>query len=236
MLDSALASWKPSNVGRGVSRGIPGIQLKGRRFVVVDRPDAPQSVIALVRPGVEARSPDAPPLVRVNGALGGSFTSRLNQDLREEHGWSYGARSRFSFNSLQGYFVAQAAVQTAHTGDALKAMLADVEAYAKEGPTDDEVAKTRLLARADLVEAYETVDAAAHRMARYAGVALPADQDATASGKMYAATKTDLAALAKKYLEPTNALVVIVGPRAKIAPQLEGIGIKNLDTTGPEGE
>ena len=95
-----------------------------RRVVIVDRPDAPQSVLALVRTGVAASDSDAAPLVRVNTALGGSFTSRLNQDLREEHGWSYGARSRFSFTKSRGFFLAQAAVHTEHTGDALKAMIA----------------------------------------------------------------------------------------------------------------
>ncbi len=236
VLDSALAGWKAAPGGKGVSRAIPGFTSKGRRVVVVDRADAPQSVIAVARPGVAAGAPDAPLLVRVNGALGGSFTSRLNQDLREEHGWSYGAKSRFSFTQMPGLFVAQAAVQTAHTGDALEAMLADLDAYAKDGPTDAEVEKTRLLARGDLVEAYETVDGAAHRLARYAGVRLPADRDATSSAKTNAATKAELASLAKKYVDPANALVVIVGPRAKIAPQLEAIGITSFESSGPEGE
>ncbi len=73
-------------------------------------------------------------------------------------------------------------------------------------------------------------------MARFAGVGLAADHDATASAKMYAATKGDLKALAKKYVDTGDAVVVIVGPRAKIAPQLEAIGIKTLDASGPEGE
>ncbi|HEY8078986.1 MAG TPA: pitrilysin family protein, partial [Labilithrix sp.] len=235
VLDSAFAGWKDGNATAGWSKSGKAPS-KTRRIVVVDRADAPQSVIAVARQGVAASSPDAPALVRVNAALGGSFTSRLNQDLREEHGWSYGAKSRFSFNEFPGVFVAQAAVQTAHTGEALKAMLADLETYAKDGPTDAEVEKTRLLARGDLVEAYETVDATAHRLARYAGVGLAADQDATAAAKTSAATKADLAALAKKYVDPSNALVVIVGPRAKIAPQLEAIGMGSFETSGPEGE
>ena len=209
---------------------------RGRRVVVVDRPDAPQSVLALVRPGVAAADADAPALVRVNTALGGSFTSRLNQDLREEHGWSYGARSRFSFNKGTGIFSAQAAVHTEHTGDALKAMLADVEAIAREGLTDEEVEKTRLIARGELVESFESVEPAARRLARNAGVGLPPDHEAKASAALDRATKDDLRKLAASHVDPARSIIVIVGPRAKIQPQLEAIGIKALESSGPEGD
>jgi len=208
----------------------------GRRVVVVDRPDAPQSVIALVRPGVAAADADAAPLVRINTALGGSFTSRLNQDLREEHGWSYGAHSRFSFNKSVGIFSASAAVHTEHTGEALKAMIADIDAITKDGLTDEEVEKTRLIARADLVEAFESVAAAAQRLARSAAIGLPNDHERKASEAVDAAKKDDLRALAARHVDPANAIIVIVGPRAKIQPQLEAIGIKTLESSTPEGD
>jgi predicted Zn-dependent peptidase len=207
-----------------------------RRVVVVDRPDAPQSVLALVRRGVAASDTAASALVRVNTALGGSFTSRLNQDLREEHGWSYGARSRFSFSKQPGIFTAQAAVHTEHTGDALKAMLADVEALARDGLTDEEVEKTRLIARGELVEAFESVEAAMRRLARNAGVGLPPDHEARASKALDAASKADLKSLAARHVDPTSSVIVIVGPRAKIEPQLKAIGLTVLQASGPEGE
>jgi len=210
----------------------------GRRVVIVDRADAPQSVLALAKPGVAANDPEAPPLVRINTALGGSFTSRLNQDLREEHGWSYGAKSRFSFQRSRGIFMAQAAVHTEHTGDALKAMIADVEAIAREGLTDEEVEKTRLIARGELVDSFESVEAAARRLARNAGVGLPPDHEVKASAALDRASKEDLRKLAAKHVDPTSAVVVIVGPRTKIQPQLEKIGITtaNVTTSGPEGD
>jgi zinc protease len=239
ILDKALAAWKaaPAKASQegGVASGLVG-SVAQRRVVVVDRPDAPQSVIAVARSGVKASSEQAPALVRVNAALGGSFTSRLNQDLREEHGWSYGAKSRFSFTARPGYFVAQAAVHTEHTGEALAAMLRDIESYAKAGPTDAEADKTRLLARADLVEAFEGVESAAHRLSRNAGVGLPADHEATASRTLYAANKDELKTLAAHYLDLADSVIVIVGPRAKLTPQLEKIGISNVETSGPEGD
>lgn len=242
LLDQMLGAWKAPPAGKAEAPApVPASKPQdgakpGRRVVVVDRPDAPQSVLALVRPGVAASDPEAPPLVRVNTALGGSFTSRLNQDLREEHGWSYGARSRFSFTKARGLFSAQAAVHTEHTGDALKAMLADVEALAKEGLNDEEVEKTRLIARGELVDAFESVEAAARRLARNAGVGLPPDHETKASTALDKASKEDLRKLAGAHVDPSNAIIVIVGPRAKIQPQLEKIGITSLVTSGPEGD
>ena len=240
LLDRMFATWKapPAGTPDGAPVFVGGVKAPdaSRRVVIVDRPDAPQSVLALVRTGVAASDSDAAPLVRVNTALGGSFTSRLNQDLREEHGWSYGARSRFSFNKGRGLFSAQAAVHTEHTGDALKAMIADVEAVAREGLNDEEVEKTRLIARGELVDAFESVEAAARRLARNAGVGLPADHEAKASAALDRATKEDLRKLAASHVDPRGAIIVIVGPRAKIQPQLEKIGITTLVASTPEGD
>jgi predicted Zn-dependent peptidase len=240
LLDKAFAVWQPPS-GWGASGSGPKVSnptYPPRRVVVVDRPDAPQSVIALARRGIAADDADAAILGRVNGPLGGSFTSRLNQDLREEHGWSYGAKSRFTFNRYPGLFIAQAAVQTAHTGEALKAMIDDVEAYVKQGPTEEEATKSKLLARADLVEAFESVEPAAHRLGRSLALDFPPDFEAKAAVKANAATRQDLATLAAKYLDPNTAfaVVVVVGPRAKIEPQLKAIDITKIETSSPDGE
>jgi predicted Zn-dependent peptidase len=244
LLDQVLAAWK-AGAGTKVADAKAATPAQptsspaaagGRRVVVVDRPAAPQSVLALVRRGVAASDTEAPALTRVNTALGGSFTSRLNQDLREEHGWSYGARSRFSFSRMPGIFSAQAAVHTEHTGDALKAMIADIEELAKAGLTEEEVEKTRLIARGELVESFESVEAAARRLARNAGVGLPADHEAKASLALDRATPEQLRKAAAAHVDPGQAIIVIVGPRVKIQPQLEAIGIKTIEASGPEGE
>ncbi len=238
LLDQALADWKTPAAQTAAKPADPVKKAEpaGRRVVIVDRADAPQSVIAVARPGVAASDEDAPIASRVNTIIGGSFTSRLNQDLREEHGWSYGAKSRFSFTKMRSLFVAQAAVHTEHTGDALKAMLADLSTYAKEGPTDEETEKSRLLARADLVETFETVDAAARRLGRSAGIGLLPEHEANASKVMNRADKATLKKLAASYIDPNEALIVIVGPRKEIEPQLKKIGIEKLEASGPEGQ
>ena len=239
LLDQVLAAWKAPAGAAPQAPATPAgkpAPAASRRVVIVDRADAPQSVVAVVRPGVAASDKDAAPVTRVNTALGGSFTSRLNQDLREEHGWSYGAHSRFTFSKAQGMFSAQAAVHTDHTGDALKAMLADIDALASEGLTDEEVEKTRLIARGELVESFEGASAAARRLGRNAGIGLPPDHETRASAALDAATKSDLKQLAARHVAAKDAIIVIVGPRAKIEPQLKALGITTLIASGPEGD
>lgn len=244
LLDRSFGGWKAPPIPAPVEATSPPAPLSGRgeivkpgrRVFIVDRADAPQSVIAVARPGVSAFDEESAALPRVNAALGGSFTSRLNQDLREEHGWSYGAGSRFSFTRMRGSFVARAAVHTEHTGEALAAMLADIAAMAKGGLTDEEVEKTKQLARAELVESFETVASAAARLGRNAGVGHSADYEASASHVALRADKATLKRLASQYLDLDTGVIVIVGPRTKIEPQLKAIGISAIETSGPEGQ
>ncbi len=243
LLERVLVAWVPRAGSQGMTP--PGAVVPndttaprgdGQHVVLVDRPDAPQAILAVVRRGVAAADALAPLLARVNTALGGSFTSRLNQDLREEHGWSYGARSRFTFTKAPGLFSAQAAVHTEHTGDALKAMLNDMQGLVQGGLTQEELEKTRLIARGELVESFAGVQAAARRLARNAGVGLPPDHEQTASLVLDRATPEALKKAAALAIDPSNALIVIVGPRTKIEPQLRAIGINAIQTKGPEGE
>jgi predicted Zn-dependent peptidase len=237
VLEETFAGWKaPKSPPLPAPAAAPASEQATRRVFVVDRADAPQSVIAVARPGVAASDPDAAVVGRVNAALGGTFTSRLNQDLRETHGWTYGAYSRFSWTRLTGLFVAQAAVQTEHTGEALKAMLADVQGMAKGGLTHAEVEASRKHARSSLVEAFETVEGAAARIARSAGTGLPPEREAQAAQAAQRADEGRLDEVAAKHLDVGAATVVIVGPRKQIEPQLAAIGVTSIETTGPEGE
>jgi predicted Zn-dependent peptidase len=235
LLDASLGDWKPPATPAPAATEPPAPAGPWPRAVVVDRPDAPQSVIALVRPGVTAKDPDAAALGRVNVAIGGSFTSRLNQDLREEHGWSYGARSRVANTRSVGSIVASAAVFTDKTGDALKAMLADVQTFSSGGLTEAEVDKTRILARSELVEDYERVERTASRLASDAALGLGPKHQSEAAARRDAATKADLDRLAARYFDPKDAIVVIVGPYAKIAPQLQTLGFTKPERRDAEG-
>ena len=205
------------------------------KLVLVDRADAPQSVIAAVKPGIVASAPEAPALWRVNDAIGGSFTSRLNQDLREEHGYTYGARSRYSVSRGPGQVVSWANVVTDKTGDALSAMLGDLRKFAEGGLTQDEVERTRSQARGDLVNVYETVEGIAGHLAADASLGLPPDYQAKASELRDTADKALLDRLAKQFYDPSDAILVVVGPRVKVQPMIDKLGMPAPEIRDAQG-
>jgi zinc protease len=235
ILDTNLGAWKAP--GTPPPAPIAPVAPKGPwpKIVFVDRPDAPQAVIALARPGIAGVDPNAPLLARANLALGGLFTSRLNQDLREEHGYTYGAGSRVGTTRGVGSFVASASVFTEKAGDAVKALVADVGEYAKGGLTDEEADKTRRQWRADLVETFEAYDRAAEHLAVDAALGLPADHERTAAIATEAATRDALSKLAAQYFDPAAAVLVVVGPRAKLQEPLRAIGYVTLEVRDAEG-
>lgn len=193
------------------------------RLVLVDRPGAPQTVVLAARPVAPAGAPERAAREIVNTALGGSFTSRLNQNLREKHGYSYGASSRFAQEANQGVFAAQASVQTEVTGAALGELRRELDGLAAGGLDAVETGKAKELARHALVERIQTtagladVLATAVREGRPAG-ALRAEAEALAAIDAARAT-ADARAGPYRF---DGLTVVLVGDRAKILPQLQG--------------
>ena len=236
LVEGSLGSWHaPAKVAAPLPIAPAAPTGPWPKLVLVDRPDAPQAVIALVRPGIAAGHPDAPVVQRANSALGGSFTSRLNQDLREEHGYSYGAGSRLGWNRGVGSFVASSSVVTENAADALKLLLGDVDGFARNGLTDAEVEKTRSQARADLVETFEGVDKVAAQLAFDASLGLGPDFERVSAGRKDLAPKAELDALARAHLDPTGAPVIVVGPRAKLEPALQALGYRDIEVRDAEG-
>jgi predicted Zn-dependent peptidase len=205
------------------------------RLVLVDRPQAPQAVIMLVRAGVAAADPAAPLLELINTALGGSFTSRLNQSLREERGWSYGAGSAFVLTRGVGPFVAQAAVETRYTAAAVRQMRFDIERMRQAGLTEDEYVKTRAQDLTGLIETHQTIDRLAWRLGRLAMLGLPPGHDALASRARQQASRAELAQLAAANLDTQHASVVVVGPRAKLTAQLRAMDLGEPEAWGTDG-
>ncbi|MBM4357348.1 MAG: insulinase family protein [Deltaproteobacteria bacterium] len=225
LLAKHLASWKRP-AAPPPARAVPTPpRAKRPRLVLVDRPEAPQSVLAYIAPGVKASDPGAPPLELVNTALGGSFASRLNQNLREDHHWTYGAGSSFVETRGQGPFIAQAPVFVDATAPALRELLAEIAKMRDAGPTDDEIARGRARDLFDLMQTQETLGNFVSRLADLAELGLPPDHDSRASVARQAATRASLAALAKQHLDPSLASIIVVGPRAVVEPQLGVLGL-----------
>ena len=233
---AGLATWKAPKTPMPAPLAPAAPTGPWPKLVLVDRPDAPQSVISLVRPGMAASDPTAPVVTRANVALGPLFTSRLNQDLREEHGYTYGASSRLGTTRGVGAFVASAAVVLDKTPDALKAMLGDIDAYARQGLTDAEVDKTRTQSRAELVETFEGVDRAAAQLALDASLGLGPSFQRTSATRKAEAQKAELDAMARLHFDSSTGIVVVVGPRAKLEAPLHALGYTDIQLRDTEGK
>ncbi|MFO0760849.1 MAG: pitrilysin family protein [Byssovorax sp.] len=235
LVESALGSWKaPAAPPPEPPAGLLSVQPNRPRLVLVDRPDAPQSVIAVVREGVKADAPEAPLLSLVNTALGGSFTSRLNQNLREDHGWTYGARSYFGETRGLGMFTAGAAVVTEATGKALAEMQKELAKMAAAGLSDVEVGKVKAQDRADLMQTYEGVGDMAGRLATLAMLGLPPGFDGAASASRQKAAGAELAALAAR-VDPKASSILVIGPKDAVIPQLAAIDLRDPEIWDAEG-
>jgi predicted Zn-dependent peptidase len=205
------------------------------RTVLVDRPDAPQVVMTVARRAASSSNPELPLLELTNIALGGSFTSRLNQNLREDHGWTYGARSAFSGLRHGGVFLARASIRTDAIEPALRETLAELKKMADEGPSPEEVTKIKALARADAVETYGSLQALAAALASDAAQGLPPDHNARALAAQGAATREALLPLARRGFSPDDATLLLVGPRKAIEAALKANGLPAPEERDTEG-
>lgn len=235
LLAQAFASWKLPKQPAPPIVDPKAPDLATLRTVVVDRPGAPQVVLSIARAGVSASDPALPRLDLLNVALGGSFTSRLNQNLREDHGWTYGARTRFNLQRGVGVFVARAAIRTDAIAPALGETLKELRTMAQDGPTDDELAKVKANAQAGVLERYASVRGVMGSLASNAGVGLPPGQEARDIEVQRATTRAELAELAKVHLALDRGVVVLVGPKAAAEEALAKNGLPAPELRDEDG-
>ena len=195
------------------------------RLVLCDRPGAPQSVVRMVAPGIDRLSPDRPGLSMLNAILGGSFTSRLNFNLREKHGYTYGAASSFSFLRHAGSFAARAAVFVESTAPAVREMLAELGGLRERPITADEHAKAHATLLMRVAEGLSSAGGMATTFGELGLYGLPLDEPMRFVGALGRTTAEDLRALGERYVDPDAACIAIVGDRAAIEPGLRELGL-----------
>jgi predicted Zn-dependent peptidase len=223
-LDRALAGW-PSAGPRGAAAALPvAPQLTKREIVLVDKPGAPQSQVRIGFVGVPRSTPDYAALEVLNTILGGSFTSRLNQNLRERNGFSYGAASIFDMRTSAGPFFATSGVQTDKTADALREFFVELEGITKPIPAD-EVEKAKNYVALGFPAEFETTRNLAQKLEELIAYNLPEDTFPSFVGAVTKVTAADLQRVATRYVQPEKMAVVIVGDRKAIEP---GIAKLNL--------
>jgi zinc protease len=221
-LEAAFGTWKGAAVA---SASVPAArQLTTRQVYLIDKPGAAQSQIRIGWVGVPRSTPDYFALRVLNTVLGGSFTSRLNQNLREEHGYAYGAASSFEMRSAAGPFYAAAAVQTDKTSEALTEFFKELEAI-RAPIRADELEKAKSFLALSLPRSFETTQRLAGSLAQVFVYNLPADYYATYTERVRAVTPADVQRAAERYIQPDKFAVVIVGDRKVIEPGIKALNL-----------
>ncbi|MBY8823279.1 M16 family metallopeptidase [Sphingomonas colocasiae] len=225
LLETAFGNWKGTGSARTISYpAVPAVT--GTRVILVDQPGAPQSEIRAVLPGPKGLASDEEALSAMNVPLGGAFTSRINMNLREAKGWSYGARSSLSSERDQRIFTVSAPVQTDKTAEAITEIRKELEAYLKDRPvTAAEVADaTKQVVRA-LPGQYETGGAVLGSMVGYHVRGRPLDYPASAKARWEALDVARVEAAARQVIDPTRITWIVVGDLSKIEAPIRALGL-----------
>ena len=215
-LESAFGTWKGTTAASAPLGDAP--QLTARQMYLIDKPGAEQSQIRLGWIGVPRSTPDFFALRVLNTILGGAFTSRLNMNLREQHGYAYGASSAFEMRRAAGPFYATAGVQTDKTWEALQEFFKELEGIRKPIPAD-EIEKAKNYLTLQLPAGFETTRSTAASLANLFVFGLPDDYYATYTARVRGVSAADLQSVAERYIQPDKFAVVIVGDRTEIEKQ-----------------
>ncbi|CAA9297243.1 MAG: hypothetical protein AVDCRST_MAG11-575 [uncultured Gemmatimonadaceae bacterium] len=191
---------------------------------LVDKPGAAQSSFRIGTVGVARATEDYFPLLVMNTILGGSFTSRLNQNLRETKGYTYGAQSGFAMRRAPGPFTARAEVVTAKTDSALVEFMKELRAIRDTVPAA-ELAKAKQYLQLQLPGDFETTGAIAGQLVPLVTYGLPLDYYDSYVQRIAAVTQADVQRVARRYVDPARLAVVIVGDRKAVEPGLRALGV-----------
>lgn len=202
---------------------------KPTTIYLVDKPGAQQSSFALGEIGPPRSTPDYFALRVLNTVLGGMFQSRLNHNVREVKGWSYGVGSTFAFGRGPGAFRAGGDVVTAHTDSALIEFLRELkDIRGPRPPTDDELSQAKASLVQSMPGAFASVGGINGNIASLYTQGLPEDYFQQFARGVNAVTKDDVVRVAQKYIDPDHLSLVIVGDRAKIEGPLAATSIARI--------
>jgi zinc protease len=216
---SALGTWKRKGdltpPPQAPSANDPSV-------VLVERKDAPQSQLRIGHLGVARTDPDYFALVMCNAILGGLFNSRINMNLRESKGYTYGARSRFDFMRGRGAFWVSTGVRTDVTDLAIREVLKEIQEITTDHhATQEELDSARNRYSLSLPGNFQTVGGVSSMMANLFLFDLPLDYYQTLPENLQAVTLDDVNRVAREHIRPEKLTIVVVGDSAQVADGLD---------------
>jgi zinc protease len=221
LVAARFGAWERAPVPAFPTAGAPA--LAAHAVYLIDKPGAAQSVIRIGHVGPPRTTPDWYTLDVLNTILGGAFTSRLNQNLRETHGYTYGAFSQFAVRRLSGAFVALASVVTAKTDSGLIEFLKELGRIRDEPVPAAELAKAKAYITLGLPGEFETTGGAAARFRELLVYGLPLDYYTQYIQRINAVTAADVQRAARQYIDPDHFDIVVVGDKSQIEAGIKAL-------------
>ena len=205
------------------------------RLTIVPRPGAPQSELRIGHVAVARNTPDYHALVVANTVLGGQFVSRINLNLREDKGFTYGARTGFDFRRWPGPFVLQVSVQTAATGRAIEESRGEIAAIRGPRPvTEEELA----LAVATLTRGYarnfETAEQIGRAVTQLALYDLPDEHFVEFVPRVERITTDEVTRVATEHIDPARLVTLVVGDVDRVGRDLKQLGLDDPVVLSPD--
>jgi zinc protease len=232
LAEKYFGEWKAT----GFDSRMPAVTGKPRRrIVIVERPEAPQTVLRIGHVGVARSSPDYVGIEVMNTALGGLVSSRINLNLRETHGYTYGASSAFVFRRGPGPFLIATSVRTDVTAPAVVEIFREIERMREGILTPEELATAKDSISRALPSLFETTPESASSIGQLFVHNLPLDYYHNLPAEIERISAAGAQHIAWKYLRPEEMVIVAVGDRSKIEPELAKLNlgpIEHRDSSG----
>jgi zinc protease len=225
--DKYFGAWKGSDATAATS--VPDPTAPERKIIIVDKPGSPQTVLLAFGLGVPRSAPDYPSIEIMNDVLGGLFSSRINMNLREQHGYTYGAFSGFAFNRFGGPLYAGAQVRTDVTAPAAKELFSELDRITSDPPTAAELKLAQDSQMRSLPGQFETAKGTSQRMGGLFVYKLPDSYYATLPQRFAAVTPQEVTKAAIDHIHPKQMIVVAVGDRAKIESGLKDLNLGPIE-------
>lgn len=223
--------------GNGVAPPAPGPAVPSPdRVFVVDQPGSGQTTLLLGQPGVTQRAPDLPALTVLNTVLGGGFSSRINMNLRERHGYTYGASSSLVSGRDLGLITLSTSTRADVSAAAVQQLLTEVTAVRDSPVGPAELAQAKDSLSRSLPAAFTTAADTAGTVGSLYLDDLPPDYYQQLPARIAAVDAADVQAAARAHLDPDRMTIVAVGDRATLDPQLTAAGLGPIAHRAPDGD
>ena len=231
-IEALFAGWSPGDSSRILWPALP--KRTARTIYLVDRPGSAQSNIVIANEAITRTSPDYFPMLLMHTILGANASSRLFMNLREHKGYTYGAYSNLDARRLAGTFRATAEVRTAVTGASLHEFFYELDHIRNDAVSDEEITNAKSYLSGVFPIRIETQDGLIDQLVNIKMLDLPDDYLRTYRDQVNAVSTAEIQAVARKYVTPDDAAIVIVGDAAEITEQVKPYSdkIEVYDTEG----